>query len=114
MGKIAARLAKKIIITDDNPRFENAASIRKQILNPIKKQRYLNIPDRGKAIKLAIQISSPNEVILVAGKGHETYQDYGSYVKKFSDKNYHYHSLQPTRTIINECISSICISENTF
>ena len=88
MGKIAARLAKKIIITDDNPRFENAASIRKQILNPIKKQRYLNIPDRGKAIKLAIQDSSPNEVILVAGKGHETYQDYGSYVKKFSDKNY--------------------------
>ena len=87
MGKIAARLAKKIIITDDNPRLENASSIRKQILKPIKKH-YFNIPDRGKAINFAIQNSSPNEVILVAGKGHETYQDYGSYVKKFSDKNY--------------------------
>ena len=41
MGKIAARLAKKIIITDDNPRSENASSIRKQILKPIKKQSYL-------------------------------------------------------------------------
>ena len=88
MGKIAARLAKKIIITDDNPRLENASSIRKQILKPIKKQSYFNIPNRGKAIKFAIQNASPNEVILVAGKGHETYQDYGSYVKKFSDKNY--------------------------
>ena len=87
MGKIAARLAKKIIITDDNPRLENASSIRKQILKPIKKH-YFNIPDRGKAINFAIQNSLPNEVILVAGKGHETYQDYGSYVKKFSDKNY--------------------------
>ena len=87
MGKIAERLAKNIIITDDNPRLENASSIRKQILKPITK-RYFNIPDRGKAIKLAILNSSPNEVILVAGKGHETYQDYGSYIKKFSDKYY--------------------------
>ena len=88
MGKIAARLAKKIIITDDNPRSENASSIRKQILKPIKKQSYFNIANRGKAIKFAIQNASPNEVILVAGKGHETSQDYGSYVKKFSDKNF--------------------------
>ena len=53
---------------------------------PIKKH-YFNIPDR-ESNNFAIQNSLPNEVILVVGKGHETYQDYGSYVKKFSDKNY--------------------------
>ena len=88
MGKIAAKFAKKIIITDDNPRFENASEIRRQILKPIRKKSYLNIPDRGTAIKTAIENSYPNEIILVAGKGHEANQDYGSYSKKFSDKKF--------------------------
>ena len=88
MGKIANKLSKKIIITDDNPRSENAARIRKQIIKNIKNTKYFNIANRGDAIKFAISSSTPNEIILIAGKGHEINQDYGGFVKKFSDKKF--------------------------
>ena len=87
MAAIAKKYCKKIYITDDNPRNENPKKIRKQIIKNLKGSNFLEIPNRSKAIQLAIQRSEPYEIILVAGKGHENYQDYGKKIIKNSDKN---------------------------
>ena len=86
MGKIAKLYCKKIYVTDDNPRKENPAKIRKEIVNSLKGSIYFNIGSRSKAIKKAINNAEPNEIILVAGKGHENYQDYGNKIITISDK----------------------------
>ena len=86
MGKIAKLYCKKIYVTDDNPRKENPAKIRKEIINSLKGSIYFNIGSRSKAIKKAIINAEPNEIILVAGKGHESYQDYGNKIITISDK----------------------------
>ncbi len=85
MGKIADRYCNKIYITDDNPRNENPKKIRNQIKKYIKKSKRLEIANRSTAIKHAIKTSLPNEIILISGKGHETYQDYGKKIYKISD-----------------------------
>ena len=72
MGKIVNKLCKKIIVTDDNPRDENPKDITKQIFKFIDKGLVIN--NRKLAIKKAIQKIDHNEVLLVAGKGHENYQ----------------------------------------
>ena len=86
MGKIANRYCDKIYITDDNPRFENPKKIRKSIAKSIDKKKYIEVDDRTKAITDSIYSSMPKERILIAGKGHETVQDYGSYSYNISDK----------------------------
>ena len=87
MGKIARNLCKKIYVTDDNPRGEDPKKIRKMITKELRKGSYIEIGNRAKAIKHAIQNSEPLEIILVAGKGHETTQDYGKKIIKISDKS---------------------------
>ena len=72
MAKIANKFCKKIIVTDDNPRDENPKNITKQIYKFIDKGLIIN--NRKLAIKKAIQEIGQNEVLLVAGKGHENYQ----------------------------------------
>ena len=72
MAKIANKFCKKSIVTDDNPRDENPKNITKQIYKFIDKGLIIN--NRKLAIKKAIQGTSQNEVLLVAGKGHENYQ----------------------------------------
>ena len=69
---IANKLCKKIIVTDDNPRDENPKNITKQIFKFIDNGSVIN--NRKLAIKKAIQKIDHNEVLLVAGKGHENYQ----------------------------------------
>ena len=86
MSKIAKNFCKKIYVTDDNPRKENPKKIRKEIIKHLKKNTYFEIGNRSLAIKTAILNSDPNEVILVAGKGHESFQDYGKKVISISDK----------------------------
>jgi MurE/MurF fusion protein len=86
MAKIAKLYCKKIYVTDDNPRKENPASIRKEITNNLKGSIYFNIGNRSKAIKQAIFNAEPYEIVLVAGKGHENYQDYGNKIISISDK----------------------------
>ena len=86
MAKIAKSFCEKIYITDDNPRNENPKKIRKEIINHLKGSNYFNIGNRSKAIKKAISQAEPNETILIAGKGHENYQDYGNKIIKISDK----------------------------
>ena len=87
MGKIASRYCDKIYITDDNPRNENAKKIRKDIIKGINHSFVREIGNRKKAIIYALKNSDPYEIILVAGKGHETYQELGNKKIILSDKN---------------------------
>ena len=84
MGKIAKKLADKIYITDDNPRNESPEKIRKNILSGCPSAK--DIGDRFKAIKEAIKKCEFNEILLIAGKGHEQTQIIGKNFKKFDDK----------------------------
>ena len=84
MGKIANSLADKIYITDDNPRYEPAKKIRKEIISNCPKA--IEIKNRYLAIKKAINSCEEGENLLIAGKGHEDYQIIGKKIYKFSDK----------------------------
>lgn len=83
MGEIAANLADVAIITDDNPRSEDPAAIRAQILAASPKLR--EIPDRRAAIRAAVSELKAGDVCVVAGKGHETGQIVGGVTHPFSD-----------------------------
>ena len=74
MALIAKKYCKKIYVTDDNPRYENPKIIRRQITSKLLGAWFRNIGNRKKAINLAVKNSEPNEVILIAGKGHENFQ----------------------------------------
>lgn len=89
MGKIAAQLSDKVIITSDNPRTEDPSTIIKQIeegIEPMHTAKYLSIPDRKDAIKTACMLAKRNDIILVAGKGHEKYQEINGVKHPFDDK----------------------------
>ena len=87
MANISEINAGKIYITDDNPRNENPKLIRKMIMSGFRKKLLINeIPNRAKAIETAVASSKPNNIILIAGKGHETSQTYGSQIINISDK----------------------------
>ncbi len=86
MAKIVNSYCKKIYITDDNPRNENPHRIRQTILKYIKNRDCFNIGNRSKAIHSAIINAEPNDIILIAGKGHESEQIYKNRVIKISDK----------------------------
>ncbi len=86
MAKIANDNCKKIYITDDNPRNENPKKIRNELLKHIQKHKSFNIGNRKLAIKKAIQNADPQEIILVAGKGHEEQQIYKNKILNVSDK----------------------------
>lgn len=83
MGQIANDLADVVYVTDDNPRTENAEKIREQIMAACPKGQ--NIPDRAAAIKTAIQRLEPGDVLILAGKGHETGQYINGQIFHFSD-----------------------------
>jgi UDP-N-acetylmuramoyl-L-alanyl-D-glutamate--2,6-diaminopimelate ligase len=84
MGKAAADNADVVIITDDNPRFENPASIRKAILAAA--PGAIEIADRREAIGRAVEMLGPGDVLVVAGKGHESGQIVGESTIPFSDQ----------------------------
>jgi UDP-N-acetylmuramoyl-L-alanyl-D-glutamate--2,6-diaminopimelate ligase len=103
MGQIAGTLCDLVVITSDNPRSENPAEIIDQILEGIKKvcsleyhpsevdagfrgKGYVVQPDRREAIQLGIRVSRPGDSILIAGKGHETYQIIGGTSIQFDDR----------------------------
>lgn len=83
MGAIAAARADVVIVTDDNPRTEDPAAIRAEILAAA--PGAVEIGDRGEAIRAAVGRMQPGDVVLVAGKGHETGQIVGQTVRPFSD-----------------------------
>jgi UDP-N-acetylmuramoyl-L-alanyl-D-glutamate--2,6-diaminopimelate ligase len=83
MGAIAARLADRVIVTDDNPRSEDPALIRRSILAAA--PGAIEIGDRAEAIARAISQLKAGDVLVIAGKGHETGQIVGGHVLPFSD-----------------------------
>ena len=85
MGSIAKKYCDYIYLTDDNPRTENPKLIRKQIKKGLKNKKFFEISSRSKAIFLAVKNLSSGDVLIVAGKGHENYQEYKKN-KFFSDK----------------------------
>jgi len=89
MGQIAAELSNKIIITSDNPRNENPEDIINDIFAGVpieKKKNAVTIPDRKAAIKTAIMMAEDNDIILIAGKGHENYQEINGKRLHFDDR----------------------------
>ncbi|OGT21308.1 MAG: UDP-N-acetylmuramoyl-L-alanyl-D-glutamate--2,6-diaminopimelate ligase [Gammaproteobacteria bacterium RBG_16_57_12] len=85
MGEIAARCADRIIITDDNPRHEDADGIVADILAGMGEFKPAVIRDRAAAIRQAVSAARPEDVVLIAGKGHEDYQLVGDSKLAFSD-----------------------------
>ncbi|MEN9406090.1 MAG: hypothetical protein RLZ12_374 [Bacillota bacterium] len=87
MGKTAGTIADYCLITSDNPRSENPKQIMKEIASGIKDTScsYKLIHDRQKAILSAIEIAKPNDIILIAGKGHETFQEINGEKYPFND-----------------------------
>ena len=83
MGVVAAKLADHVIVTDDNPRTENAAKIRKAVLDGCPDAD--EVGDRASAIRKGIKLLRPEDCLVVAGKGHEQGQIVGDKVIPFSD-----------------------------
>jgi UDP-N-acetylmuramoyl-L-alanyl-D-glutamate--2,6-diaminopimelate ligase len=83
MGEVAAAKADRVIVTDDNPRSEDAAAIRASIIAAVRGAT--EIGDRREAIRRAVAELRPGDVLLIAGKGHETGQIIGDRVIPFSD-----------------------------
>ena len=84
MGALAGKLADKIIVTDDNPRFEDPAEIRKQIMAAVPEAREIGC--RGEAIKYAMDNAAKGDIVLLAGKGHEEGQIVQGKVLPFNDR----------------------------
>lgn len=88
MGQIAASLSTKVIFTNDNPRTEDPEKILSEVEEGVEPQHYnkmLSIANRRQAIKTAVQMSGKGDIILIAGKGHETYQEINNERFDFDD-----------------------------
>jgi UDP-N-acetylmuramoyl-L-alanyl-D-glutamate--2,6-diaminopimelate ligase len=88
MAEIATALSNKVILTSDNPRSENPETIIAAMESGVAPQNYkkmVSITDRKQAIKTACQLANPNDIILIAGKGHETYQEIQGVRHDFDD-----------------------------
>ncbi|MDD3728353.1 MAG: UDP-N-acetylmuramoyl-L-alanyl-D-glutamate--2,6-diaminopimelate ligase [Dysgonamonadaceae bacterium] len=89
MARESVERSNKVILTTDNPRFEEPQEILNDMLTGLttkQKQQTLNILDRREAIKTACNLAKPGDVILIAGKGHENYQDIKGVKYHFDDK----------------------------
>ncbi|MEH7118693.1 UDP-N-acetylmuramoyl-L-alanyl-D-glutamate--2,6-diaminopimelate ligase [Neobacillus vireti] len=86
MARIACQLATDPILTSDNPRSEDPIAILKDMEQGVQGENYQVIPDRRTAIYTAVSQAAPGDVILIAGKGHETYQIIGKEVHDFDDR----------------------------
>ncbi|MCX6346928.1 MAG: UDP-N-acetylmuramoyl-L-alanyl-D-glutamate--2,6-diaminopimelate ligase [Actinobacteria bacterium] len=89
MGSIAGKVSDFLIITSDNPRTEDPASIINMIECGVKEtdnKNYLKIPDRTNAIEEALNTAAQNDIVIIAGKGHEDYQEFNGYRIYFSDQ----------------------------
>jgi UDP-N-acetylmuramoyl-L-alanyl-D-glutamate--2,6-diaminopimelate ligase len=88
MAKIASEISNKAIFTSDNPRTENPETIIEEMEKGVEAHNYkktLSILDRKQAIKTACQLANSGDIILIAGKGHETYQEINGVRHHFDD-----------------------------
>jgi UDP-N-acetylmuramoyl-L-alanyl-D-glutamate--2,6-diaminopimelate ligase len=89
MAEIACRFSDHVILTSDNPRFEEPAAILAQMqagVAPADEKKTTIIEDRREAISRAVSLAKPHDIVLVAGKGHETYQDVQGVKSDFDDR----------------------------
>jgi len=86
MGKAADSLSDHVVITSDNPRSEDPEAIIKDIVKGINSDDYSIIPDREEAIRYAVLMAKKGDTVLVAGKGHEDYQEIKGVRQHFSDR----------------------------
>jgi UDP-N-acetylmuramoyl-L-alanyl-D-glutamate--2,6-diaminopimelate ligase len=92
MGGIAARLSDRVWVTSDNPRSERPGAIIDEIVAGVRgagatESRYATEPDRAAAIRAALDWARPGDTVVIAGKGHETYQIVGADVLPFDDRD---------------------------
>jgi UDP-N-acetylmuramoyl-L-alanyl-D-glutamate--2,6-diaminopimelate ligase len=98
MAQVAEELADQVIVTSDNPRGEDPMAIIEEILSGMRHRKRVRVePDRAEAIALAIRQASRNDVVLIAGKGHETYQEIAGQRLPFSDREVVRHLLVSRR-----------------
>lgn len=89
MSAIACKYSDKVILTSDNPRTEDPLAILHDMeagVDPVSKKKVVTIADRHEAIKTAVMLAKPGDIILIAGKGHENYQDVMGVKHHFDDK----------------------------
>jgi UDP-N-acetylmuramoyl-L-alanyl-D-glutamate--2,6-diaminopimelate ligase len=89
MAEVACEYSDKVIFTSDNPRTEDAQKIIKEMeigVKIIARKKFISIADRREAIKTAVNLSAKNDIILIAGKGHEKYQEINGIKSDFDDK----------------------------
>jgi UDP-N-acetylmuramoyl-L-alanyl-D-glutamate--2,6-diaminopimelate ligase len=94
MAKMADRLADYSIITSDNPRKEAPDAIIGEIEKGFRSNRYEKIVDRTEAINRAVALARPRDIVLVAGKGHENYQEFADYTIPFDDIQVARHAIE--------------------
>ncbi|MCJ7758401.1 MAG: UDP-N-acetylmuramoyl-L-alanyl-D-glutamate--2,6-diaminopimelate ligase, partial [Gillisia sp.] len=88
MGHIASALSTKVIFTSDNPRTEDPEKILLDVeagVDPQNLKKTMTVVNRKQAIKTACQLAQPGDIILIAGKGHETYQEVNGKRSDFDD-----------------------------
>jgi UDP-N-acetylmuramoyl-L-alanyl-D-glutamate--2,6-diaminopimelate ligase len=89
MGEVACQLSDRVIFTSDNPRSEDPAEILKEMeagLGSAARRKFISVADRKEAIKMAVSLAKPFDILLVAGKGHEKYQEIKGVKHPFDDK----------------------------
>ncbi|MCX7987966.1 MAG: UDP-N-acetylmuramoyl-L-alanyl-D-glutamate--2,6-diaminopimelate ligase [Thermodesulfovibrio sp.] len=86
MGKIATELSDYVILTSDNPRWEEPRQIIREIEEGISKDNFIVVPDRSDALMIGISICEKGDILIVAGKGHEDYQEIEGKRFPFSDR----------------------------
>ncbi|MER2259400.1 MAG: cyanophycin synthetase, partial [Priestia megaterium] len=86
MARIAAEYSTQAILTSDNPRSEDPLAILKDMEEGLDTDNYVTIADRAEAIRYAVEAAHADDVIVIAGKGHETYQIIGKKVFDFDDR----------------------------
>ncbi len=99
MAKVACDWSDKVILTSDNPRTEDPETIIREMeagVSPVNQRKAISITDRKEAIKTAYHLAKSGDIILIAGKGHETYQEVNGVRNHFDDKE-----------ILNELFNSI-------
>src|SRR5438477_5784907 len=85
MGRVADQNADYAIITSDNPRKEDPDAIIAEVEKGFRSDHYEKIPDRTQAITHAIELARPRDIVLIAGKGHEAYQEFADHTVPFDD-----------------------------
>ncbi len=114
MAEAASRRSTFCIVTSDNPRTENPISIIKEVESGLIGDHHLSIVDRAKAIQTAVDLARNGDVILIAGKGHEDYQIFGTEKVHFNDRKHLRDALQKKEAELQEALQKKSAPRNDY